>query len=168
MALMVRNGACFDSKNLHCDGTSGGVHCVDDKDGKAGSRLINEYRLTEDTTWLSIDSMVTDPENRDGECVKIADVLTKAEGIEAQGFDWGKVRVVAVQMPLQEDKRAKIFDTNTTWRAEDARFPSFDSSIVEVSLIGGNHLVTFLKMLKQAIRCQSFISTAPKCGSHRP
>ena len=109
--------ACSAYKILPCDDTSGDVYCVDDKKSKAGAALIAEYRLGAPTEvhWLSVNTLVADPENRDGECVKVDEVLSKAEGIEAQGFQFTKVRVVAVQLPLSAPARKTILDRNTTW-----------------------------------------------------
>ena len=161
--------ACSAYKILPCDDTSGDVYCVDDKKSKAGAALIAEYRLGAPTEvhWLSVNTLVADPENRDGECVKVDEVLSKAEGIEAQGFQFTKVRVVAVQLPLSAPARKTILDRNTTWHNEDRRYPTFVDSEVEFSLIGGTHLCTFLKMVKQGIECPSFISAKPRVMCHR-
>ena len=136
---------------------------VDTKKSRLGSKLLNQYRLG-DVEWVSIDAIITDPTNRDGECIKLDDALAKGEAIEAQGFDFSKVRMVCVQMPHGETARDHIFDTNETWKRDDPRFPLFDRQRIEYSCVGGNHLLTFLKMLAQQTSCESFVSIVPKNG----
>ena len=134
------------------------------KTQKEGSNLISKFRIGSGLEWLSVDAIVTDPDNRDGESIKLDEVLQKAENIEAQGFDPEKVRMVLVQMPLDVEKRQVIFDANKKWRDEDVRFPKFDEKLVEFSCLGGNHLLNFLKMAKQATVCDSFVSVTPNSG----
>ena len=134
------------------------------KTQKVGSGLISRYRIADSAEMISVDAIVIDPENRDGECIKLNDVLTKAEQIESQGFDLSKVRIVLVQLPLDTKERRVILNTNTKWREEDPRFPTFEKAKVEFSCVGGNHLVTFLKMAKQSIVCDSFVSVTPQGG----
>jgi hypothetical protein len=79
------------------------AQCMDEKNDdvgkksvKAGTMLINEYRVNPDLEWLCVDRIVTDPANRDGEMIKINDCLEKAQGIETLGFDYSKVRIILV------------------------------------------------------------------------
>jgi hypothetical protein len=67
-------------------------------------------------------------------------------------------------MPLEKEAREKILATNRQWHLDDARWPTFDESMVEFSCVGGNHLVTFLKMVRHGVKCQSFVSTQVKGG----
>ena len=135
------------------------------KKAKQGSGLISDHRTNPDVLdWISVDAIVSDPDNRDGECIKISDVLDKAQNIDAQGFDFGKVRIVLVQMPHDPVARQRILDTNTEWRRDNVNFPDFVNEGVEYSCVGGNHLVTFLKMARQGMPCESFISVPPKNG----
>ena len=69
-----------------------------------------------------------------------------------------------VQLPLETEARKNILDCNRQWALDDTRWPKFDESLVEFSCLGGNHLLTFLKMVRQSTRCQSFISTQLKNG----
>ena len=126
---------------------------------KKGKELIADFRKSEDLVMVDVDEILQDPANRDGDGVKVDEVLAKAELIEAQGFDFGRVRVVLVQMPLDGNERRAIFQKNQDWKEADPRFPSWDEGRVEYSAIGGNHLVTFLKMVKQGVQCESFCST---------
>ena len=71
-----------------------------------------------------------------------------------QGYDFTKVRIILIQMPLEDAERQRIIDANAAWRCDDPRFPDFDSSRVDHSCVGGKHLVTFLKMVKQSTLCQ--------------
>ena len=134
------------------------------KTQKEGSRIISKFRIGSGVEWLSVDAIVTDPDNRDGEGIKLEEALQKAANIEAQGFDLSKVRMVVVQMPLDVEKRQVILDANKKWRDADERFPKFDEKLVEFSCLGGNHLLTFLKMAKQATVCDSFVSVKPNSG----
>ena len=69
-----------------------------------------------------------------------------------------------VQLPLETEARQNILDCNRQWALDDPRWPKFDESLVEFSCLGGNHLVTFLKMVRHGTKCQSFISTQLKNG----
>ena len=113
-------------------------HC---KNGKTGATYISKFRVSQEVHWLDVTTMLQDPSNRDEEGVQINEVLAKAEGIEGQGFDYDKVRVVVARMPLDEKRCKIIFDKNKEWRAQDSRYPEFDENLIEVSVLGGNHLV---------------------------
>ena len=68
---------------------------------KRGGHYIQQHRTNpHEVDWISLDEFITDPDNRNGEEVKIDDVVSKAEMVEAQGFDMTKVRIVLVSMPL--------------------------------------------------------------------
>ena len=135
------------------------------KHAKAGSSLLSKYRLGNEPMFISVDAMVQDPSNRAGEGVKIAEVLLKAQSIEEQGFDLSKVRVVLVQMPLDPRLRDEIFAKNKEWRADDHRYPVFDENLVEYSIVGGNHLVVGMQMMKCGTQCDSFCSVKKADGT---
>ncbi len=128
------------------------------KSAKRGAEYIEKFRLGPGSEWVDLDSMIQDPENRDNEGVKIIEVLTKAEGIEHQGFNFEKVRVILVQLPLDPQKRSKVFNKNRDWKAQDPLYPSWDEKKVECTVVGGNHLVTFLKMVRLSTHTDSFTS----------
>ena len=135
------------------------------KNAKKGSTYISKYRVFEEVQWLSVTTMLQDPSNRDEEGVMINEVLSKAAGIEGQGFDSDKVRVVVVHMPLDENKRKIIFDKNKEWRAQDSRYPAFDEHLIEYSVLGGNHLVVGMQMMRAETQCASFCSVNQPDGS---
>ena len=91
-------------------------------------------------------------------------MLDKAEGIEQQGFDFGKVRIILAQMPLEAEGRKAIFDKNQQWLDEDNRYPAWQESQIEYTALGGNHLVGFLKMARQGVEADSFCSVASPDG----
>lgn len=136
--------------------------CMDEapqsKVAKKGSQYLNDHRLHKEPKWLNIDLICQDPSNRDEEGTKVDEVLAKAELIENQGFDMGKVRCVIIQMPLGEEARGKILSKQKDWKAEDERYPVSDDKLIEYTCVGGNHLLTFLKMVKAEIHCSSFVS----------
>jgi len=68
-------------------------------------------------------------------------------------------------MPADRDSRRDIFTKNQAWKDADARFPSWDEAVVEYTCVGGNHLVTFLKMVEQRIVCDSFCSGYHSAGN---
>ena len=141
---------------------AGPTHCMDDemqpKVAKKGSTLLNQHRLHAEKQWLSLDQICQDPSNRDEEGTKVDECLSKAELIEHQGFDFEKVRCVVVQMPLSEEKRKLILSKQHDWHSEDSRYPLSDEKLLEFTCVGGNHLLTFLKMVKASVSCASFVS----------
>ena len=135
---------------------------------KRGAGHIQHFRSGPGCEWLDVDCMIQDPSNRDKEGVKIADVLHKAEGIEHQGFNFEKVRVILAQLPLDPQQRSEIFAQNKVWKEQDDLYPSYDEKKVEYTVLGGNHLVTFLKMVKLSTSTPSFTSVVLSDGeSHR-
>jgi hypothetical protein len=137
----------------------------DAKNAKQGSILIGKFRLNTELTHISVTQMLQDPSNRDEEGVMINEVISKAAGIEGQGFDSDKVRVVLVQMPLEKHKRDIIFAKNREWRAQDVRYPEFDENLIDYSILGGNHLVVGMQMIRAETRCPSFCSVKQPDGS---
>ena len=125
---------------------------------KRGKELITKYRRGSDLVTVDIAEIIMDPANRDGDGIKLDEVLKKGELIDNSGFDFDRVRVVLVQLPLDAAERKKIFDKNLEWKNADPRFPSWDEGRVEYTCVGGNHLVTFLKMVSQGAACSSFCS----------
>ena len=78
------------------------------KTAKKGAGYIEQFRVGPGTEWVDVDSMIQDPSNRDKEGVRIAEVLQKAEGIEHQGFNFEKVRVILAQLPLDPQQRSTL------------------------------------------------------------
>ena len=131
---------------------------------KIGKRLLSQYRMSTELKITDVNEIIMDPSNREGDGVNIEEVLNKARSIEAQGFDPERVRVVLVQMPLDATGRQDIFDKNKEWKSRDERYPSWDEGRVQYTCVGGNHLVTFLKMVTQTIPCASFCSMTGPAG----
>ena len=134
------------------------------KHAKQGSDFLREYRLSQELQHISVTVMLQDPSNRDEEGVNINEVLKKAAGIEGQGFDPSKARVVVVQMPLDQQRRDKIFKKNREWKELDPRYPDFDEKVVEYSVVGGNHLVVGMQMMRQETLTDSFCSVSKNGG----
>ena len=55
-------------------------------------------------------------------------------------------------------QRRAIFDKNNEWIESDPRRPDYDESKILYTCVGGNHITTFLKMVKKAIACECFCS----------
>ena len=134
------------------------------KHAKQGSDFLRQYRLSQELQHISVTVMLQDPSNRDEEGVNINEVLKKAAGIEGQGFDASKARVVVVQMPLDQQRRDKIFKKNREWKELDPRYPDFDEKVVEYSVVGGNHLVVGMQMMRQETLTDSFCSVSKNGG----
>ena len=134
------------------------------KHAKQGSDFLRKYRVSLELQDVSVKAMLQDPSNRDEEGVNINEVLNKAAGIEGQGFDRSKVRIVLVQMPLDQQQRDKIFNKNREWKQIDARYPDFDEKEVEYSVVGGNHLVVGMQMIRQGTPTDSFCSVRKNGG----
>ena len=128
------------------------------KSGKRGAGYIETWRSGPGSEWIDLDAMIQDPSNRDKDGVKIPEVLAKAEGIEQQGFNFDKIRVILIQLPLDPDERSDIFSKDQEWKDLDAAYPACDPKKVEYTVVGGNHLVTFLKMVRANTNVNSFIS----------
>jgi hypothetical protein len=131
---------------------------------KVGKRLLSKYRMSTELKLTDVRDIIMDPSNREGDGVNIEEVLNKARSIEAQGFDPERVRVVLVQMPLDAHERQAIYDKNKEWMARDDRYPPWDEGRVQWTCVGGNHLVTFLKMVAARMPCASFCSTTGAAG----
>jgi hypothetical protein len=133
------------------------------KNAKQGSTLISKFRLTAEVHHVSVTAMLQDPSNRDEEGVMVNEVSAKAAGIEGRGFDFDKVRVVPVQMPLEKHKRDIIFAN------KDDRYPAFDENRIKYSFLGGNHLPAgmgdWMQMITAETPCASFCSVKGADGS---
>lgn len=67
-------------------------------------------------------------------------------------------------MPADPAARRAIFDKNKVWQDADVRFPSWQEAAIEYTCVGGNHLLTFLKMVAQGKVCDSFCSVGTNGG----
>ena len=112
-----------------------------------------------DRTWIDVcNEVVMDPCNRDGEGCHIDEVLKKAKLIETHGFEYSLLRIILVEMPVALEARQAIFDFNNRLGNADPRYPKYDPNTIKWTCIGGNHLVLFLKMVRQRIPCDCFCS----------
>ena len=95
------------------------------------------------------DSVVIDPENRDGLFPTAMDVHTMAEGVLGIGFNFDWTRGVCVQLPSDDKARNAILEYNREKCSADKCFPDVLTQHVLYSGIGGNTMNTFLRCVAQ-------------------
>jgi hypothetical protein len=97
------------------------------------------------------DSVIIDPENRDGLFPTVADVHDLGAAIIGCGFNVTMTRGVCCQLPPGADDRNKLICYNTNKCGVDACFPEVLSQHVMYTGLGGNTLNTFLRCVAQGL-----------------
>ena len=95
------------------------------------------------------DSVVIDPDNRDGLFPTAGDVADPGEAILGGGFSLQLTRGVCVQLPHSNAARQTILEYNRAKGSADNAFPEVLEQHVLFSAVAGNTLNTFLRAVAQ-------------------
>jgi hypothetical protein len=96
------------------------------------------------------DSVIIDPDNRDGLFPTVGDVMDLGDAIIGCGFNLGHTRGICCQFPGGDVDRAKIIQYNIDKGSSDPCFPEVLVQHAMYSGVAGNTLNTFLRCVSQS------------------